>query len=825
MAMELLLDEYKLDKDRLYATYFEGNPNCNLEPDLEAKEFWKLYLAEDHILPGNMKDNFWEMGETGPCGPCSELHFDRIGGGRNAAHLVNKDDPDVLEIWNLVFIQFNRENDGSLKPLPGKHVDTGMGFERITSVIQDKRSNYDTDLFMPIFTAIEKGTGTRPYTGLVGDADTDKTDMAYRVVADHIRTLSISISDGGRPDNVGRGYVLRRILRRGIRFAIKKLNAKPGFFASLVDTVVEILGDAFPELKRDPQYVKDVINEEEEQFLKTLTRGQRLLEKTISKLETNKKQFPGDIAWRLYDTYGFPIDLTQLICEENGLFIDMNQYNESKQQSQLQSQQVTAESDDTILLDVHSIDELKSKFFLFSNDAPKYNYQFDTQGNYDLKSCQAKIKAIRYNKQFVNEVKAGQTCGLLLDQTSFYAEQGGQTFDEGYITLTSENAEENDEQSEFIVKTVQVRGGFILHVGVLTSSNLDSTFKVGDSVSLHVDMVRRRQIMNNHTGTHVLNYALRKVLNEADQRGSLVAPDRLRFDFTAKKAMTVAEVGQVEQICNEIVDKKLDVFAKETPLSIAKAIQGLRAVFDETYPDPVRVVSVGKQIEDLIADPNGPAAFEYSVEFCGGTHLLNSEHIERVVVVSEEAIAKGVRRIIAVTGSEALKAVKKAEQLEKEISLLGEDFKEALLDSKENLLMAQKNLNKRLSQLGDDISASAISHVKRDAFRNRLQGLKKQLDDIDKANKLTLLNEALEESKKLIEDVKNSGNGAHIVREFKVNGDAKSLNSILTSFKQQLPNTCCMFFSIDYINNKIVCLSSVPDVSIVLSIKLIVIWD
>jgi alanyl-tRNA synthetase len=324
-----------------------------------------------------MKDNFWEMGDTGPCGPCTEIHFDRIG-GRNAAHLVNMDDPDVLEIWNLVFIQFNRETDGSLRSLPSKHVDTGMGFERLASVIQNKRSNYDTDLFVPIFEAIHKGTDIRPYTGKVGAEDVDKIDMAYRVVADHIRTLVVSISDGGRPDNIGRGYVLRRILRRGIRFAIKKLNAKPNFFADLVDVVVDLLGEAFPEVKRNPQYVKDVINEEEAQFLKTLTRGQKLLEKTISKLDLNvTKEFPGDIAWRLYDTYGFPFDLTELMCEESGLRIDKVKFEEAKQQSILKSQATSANITDDIMLDVHSIDELKSKLFAHSNDASKYDYSFE----------------------------------------------------------------------------------------------------------------------------------------------------------------------------------------------------------------------------------------------------------------------------------------------------------------------------------------------------------------------------------------------------------------------------------------------------------------
>jgi alanyl-tRNA synthetase len=496
------------------------------------------------------------------------------------------DDPDVLEIWNLVFIQFNRENDGCLRSLPSKHVDTGMGFERLTSVIQKKRSNYDTDLFMPIFEAIQKGTGTRPYTGKVGAEDVDKIDMAYRVVADHIRTLVMSISDGGRPDNIGRGYVLRRILRRGIRFAIKKLNAQPGFFADLVDVVVELLGDAFPEVRRDPQFVKDVINEEETQFLKTLTRGQKLLEKTISQLDlSTSKEFPGDIAWRLYDTYGFPIDLTELICEESGLHINKAKFEEAKQQSQLKSQASNQNAQEDIMLDVHSIDELKSKLFLHTNDAPKYDYSFqlDEATNtvtYQLRQCEATITAIRTNKLFVDQVQVGQQCGLLLDQTSFYAEQGGQTFDEGFIVKVSTG----DDQVEFLVNNVQVRGGYVLHIGVLTSDNPNAQLNVGDRVTLNVDLNRRRHIMNNHTGTHILNFGLRNVLGELDQRGSLVAPDRLRFDFTAKAAMKVEQVKEVEQICQNAVSQKLNVYAQETPLSIAKAIQGLRAVFDETYP-------------------------------------------------------------------------------------------------------------------------------------------------------------------------------------------------------------------------------------------------
>jgi alanyl-tRNA synthetase len=752
-----------------------------------------------------MKDNFWEMGETGPCGPCTEIHYDRIGGGRNAAHLVNQDDPDVLEIWNLVFIQFNRETDGSLRSLPSKHVDTGMGFERLASVIQDKRSNYDTDLFLPIFDAIHKGTGTRPYSGKVGDEDVDKIDMAYRVVADHIRTLVISISDGGRPDNIGRGYVLRRILRRGIRFAIKKLNAKPNFFAELVDVVVEVLGDAFPELKKDPQYVKDVINEEENQFVKTLTRGQKLLEKTISKLDSNVRVFPGEIAWRLYDTYGFPFDLTQLICEESGLSIDKVKYEEAKQTSQAKSQGGNQNIQEEIMLDVHSIDELKSKHFLHTNDAPKYDYSFDGS-NYSLRPCKATIKAIRAHKEFVNEVQVGETCGLLLDQTNFYAEQGGQTYDEGFVTRVDANS---DEDLEFIVSNVQVRGGYILHIGSLSGENQNSKLKVGDVVDLHVDTNRRRNIMNNHTGTHVLNFALRKVLGEVDQRGSLVAPDRFRFDFTAKAAMKVDEVKKAELICEETVNKSLNVYAKETPLSVAKAIQGLRAVFDETYPDPVRVVSVGKSIEDLIADPNGPAAFDYSVEFCGGTHLQNSAHIEKFIILSEEAIAKGIRRIIAVTGAEALKAHKKADALEKSVAELSARINGEIEKNKSSINL--QVYNKEIYNLNELINQSQISYWRKDKFRQDLEGVKKILIELEKSSKALMLTSALEECKKFVE---NNKNALKVIKEFKVGGEAKSLNEILKLLRQNLPEASIMLFSVDEVNAKVLCLSSVPDVII-----------
>ncbi|MFN9992679.1 MAG: alanine--tRNA ligase, partial [Phycisphaerales bacterium] len=320
-SFELLTKVFGISRDRLYATYFEGNPKLGLPPDEETRQLWLQFLPADHVIPGNMKDNFWEMGDTGPCGPCTEIHYDRIG-DRNAANLVNTSDPDVIEIWNNVFIQFNRESDGSLKPLPAKHVDTGMGLERLVSVLQNVRSNYDTDVFAPIFASIERLTGARSYMGRLGDADKDNIDTAYRVIADHVRTLTFAITDGAMPSNVGRGYVLRRILRRAVRYGRQMLNARNGFFSQLVPVVVERFGDAFPELRKDPAKVAAIILEEEESFGRTLDRGIKLFEGVAADAAKSGNVIPGVEAFKLYDTYGFPLDLTELMASERGLTVD-----------------------------------------------------------------------------------------------------------------------------------------------------------------------------------------------------------------------------------------------------------------------------------------------------------------------------------------------------------------------------------------------------------------------------------------------------------------------------------------------------------------------
>lgn len=793
-AWELLTAVYKLPKDRLYVSYFGGNSEMGLEPDKECYNIWlSLGVPKDRILPFGMKDNFWEMGETGPCGPCSEIHFDRIG-GRDAKDLVNADDPDVLEIWNLVFIQYNREVGGQLKTLPKKHIDCGLGLERLVSVIQQKTSNYDTDIFVPIFKAIEKKMGARTYEGKLGAGDAEGIDMAYRVLADHARTLTIALSDGGRPDNTGRGYVLRRILRRAVRYAHEKLKAKPGMFASLVDDVVLTLGSTFPEVAKDPEMVKDIINDEETQFLKTLNRGHRLLERTIGKLTSRQTVLPGDVAWRLYDTYGFPVDLTQLMAEEKGLTVNMEEYEEAKKQAQLTSQGKGTGVEDHISLDVIGLTELKIQGIPPSNDLPKYNYTAESDSpnaTYTFEPCTATVVRLRRNKQFVSQVKTGQECGILLDRTCFYAEQGGQINDEGFIV------KEDDEEVEFRVKNVQVKGGYILHIG-----NVEGTLAIGDKVKLQIDEERRKLVMNNHTGTHVLNFALRRVLSEeADQKGSLVAPDRLRFDFTAKRALTAAQVKEVESIASDMIDKNDQVYAKETQLPAAKAIQGLRAVFDETYPDPVRVVSIGIPVEDLVADPLGPGGAITSVEFCGGTHLVRAGHIGDFVVASEEAIAKGIRRIVALTGPEATKAMNKAAALRNAVDQLQQE----LHSNKDNLSL--KEMSKKIVELDADISHATIQYWLKDELRNELKVMKKILDDKDRLKKASVLQEVIDQTKQMLVD---SPNRTVFVHEFKAGSNAKALDGALKQVKTLSPETAAMFFSVDTDAGKVICLSSVP---------------
>jgi len=654
-SWELLTKVYGLQPDRLYVTYFEGKPDVGLEPDLEAKEYWKsVGVAEDHILPGNMKDNFWEMGDQGPCGPCSEVHYDRIG-GRNAAHLVNQDDPNVLEIWNNVYIQYNREPDRSLKSLPNKHIDTGMGFERLVSVLQNKMSNYDTDVFTPLFRTIQEVTGAREYGGKFGDEDADGVDTAYRVVADHVRLLTFAISDGGVPNNVGRGYVVRRVLRRGARYARKYFNVEIGdFFAKIIPTLVEQMGDMFPEIKQKQADVKEILNEEEISFAKTLDRGESMFEKFAQQCKSHDtKELAGADVWRLYDTYGFPVDLTRLMAEERGLSIDDGAVAQAQEKAREASKGEKKAAADLLKLNVHDINALENMA-----DVPKT----DDSPKFQKDNIHGVIKAIYHGGKFApstKEIADNEQIGLILDRTNFYAEQGGQEFDTGRILI--------DGEAEIDVQNVQVYGGYVMHTGYMNYGS----FKVGEEVLCEFDELRRQPIRNNHTGTHILNFALREVLgDDVNQRGSLVAPEKLRFDFSHKAGCSDEEIAKIEELSTSYIRQNSEVYAVDVPLATAREIEGVRAVFGETYPDPVRVVSVGVPVEELLEDVKRKEWRSVSVEFCGGTHVKNTSEIKDLVVLEESGIAKGIRRIVAVTGSTAHEVQREGAEWEKKASQL-----------------------------------------------------------------------------------------------------------------------------------------------------------
>lgn len=450
--------------------------------------------------------------------------------------------------------------------------------------------------------------------------------------------------------------------------------------------------------------------------------------------------------------------------------------------------------EDTINLDVHAITELQNQNVPPTDDAFKYNYKpksNNTDSEYDFEPCQAHVIALRYNKQFVNEITTGQECGVLLNKTCFYAEQGGQTYDQGYFIKTG------DEGVEFSVKNVQVRAGYVVHIG-----NIEGTLRKGDSVELHLDTSRRRLIMNNHTGTHILNFALRNVLGtDADQRGSLVAPDRLRFDFTNKGAMSAKQVKDTEAASKEMINRNEKVYAKEASLGVAKTIQGLRAVFEETYPDPVRIVSVGIPVEQLETDPFGPAASKTSVEFCGGTHLHYSGHIGDFVIASEEAIAKGIRRIVALTGPEATKALKKTELLENALN----DIR-SVIDADKSGANSKEHV-KKIVELTDDVSHATIPYWKKDEMRNVLKSLKKQLDDKERAGKAAILTTVAEKAKELCQ---SNPNVPVLVNKLEAFSNTKALDAALKQVKSLNPETSAMFFSVDPETRKIFCLAAVP---------------
>ncbi|XP_035492539.1 alanine--tRNA ligase, mitochondrial [Scophthalmus maximus] len=706
MAWSLLTEHYGISTDRLYVSYFAGDAESGLSPDEETRRIWlDIGVPPSRLLPFGLQENFWEMGESGPCGPCTEIHYDHVG-GRNAATLVNADSPDVVEIWNLVFMQYNREADLSLRRLPQVSVDTGMGLERLVSVLQGKRSNYDTDLFTPLLHAIHQRSKVAPYRGGTGVVDQRKVDMAYRVVADHVRTLSVCIADGVHPGMSGAELVLRRILRRAVRYCVEVLQAPRGALASLVPTVTHSLGDVYPELHTEAERIMDVINENEAQFLSSLQQGSRLIHRTLNREDIKHGVFPASVAWSLHRDLGFPLDLVDLVLEERGVQVDRQELDRLITENHKVACELQSGDRTRVALDVLSLAELQRLVVPHTDDRLKYQYRLE-QNRYEFPACRATVLALYDGQALVSEVTEGQRCGVILDQTCFYSEQGGQSHDQGYFTR------DGLQDVLYPVEDVVLVGGYVVHQ-VTAADRLKS----GDQVHLHLDQVHRLSCMVKHTATHILNFSLRTVVGPSvHQRGSHVSADRLRFDFSVKGSLSVSQLQQVEQCVNDVISANQTVHSQELPLHTARSIRGLRTV-DEVYPDPVRVVSVAVPLSELLDDNTDRRT---SVELCCGTHLRRTGAIKDLVIVSERQMVKGISRIIAVTGREATLAREAGQVLSENVDSLSA----RLSGSAPSSLDSAQRLAKEVGVLSDAVDTTPIPQWQRRELQGRLRALQR----------------------------------------------------------------------------------------------------
>jgi len=607
MAWEYLVDVLKLNPADLYVTVFEGSPEENIPRDDEAAKYWAKHVPEDHIINGNKHDNFWEMGDTGPCGPCSEIHVDsrtpeqKAASGKTGRELVNQDDPQVIEIWNLVFMQFNRKADGSLEKLSMNVIDTGMGFERLVRMMQGKHSNYDTDVFQPIIMAEQQITGLQ-YTTFEEETENpiskeqDDINVAMRVCADHLRAVAFSIADGQLPSNAKAGYVIRRILRRAVRYAYTFLGQKEAFLYKLLPTLVEEMGDAFPELKAQQQLIAKVMKEEEDSFLRTLDKGITLLDKAMDQLKAEgKTELDGEQAFRMFDTYGFPLDLTELICRENGFTVNEEQFNAEMQKQKERARNAAAvENSDWV--------ELKAGEQQFVG--------------YDYSEYECEI--LRYRK--VTQ-KKNEFYEIVLSATPFYGEMGGQVGDQGVLVSENETIEVIDSKRE---------NGQTVHIVKQLPKDPTAQFMAC------VDTDKRDASAANHTATHLLDYALKQVLGDhVEQKGSFVSPDTLRFDFSHFEKVTDEQIREVERMVNDMIRQDLPRDEhRDMPMEEAKKL-GAIALFGEKYGDKVRVMRFGP-----------------SCELCGGIHATSTGRIGFFKIISESSVAAGIRRIEAKTGKE-----------------------------------------------------------------------------------------------------------------------------------------------------------------------------
>lgn len=677
-AWQLFTDVWQINPKNLYATVFAGDAHDNLPEDSESAKLWTkvTFLPADHVLKFGRKDNFWEMGETGPCGPCSEIHIDlgpdRCDKKNVPGHkcVVNAGCARFIELWNLVFIQFNRAEDGKLTPLNAKYVDTGAGLERVTAVLQNKRSNYDTDLFMPVIDRLAEMTGKK-FTSQLNN----KTDNAFRVIADHIRALSMAITDGATPSNEGRGYVIRRILRRAFRFG-RELGLHDPFLFKLVPAVDDCLGEAFPEIKARRDYVATVIESEEASFGRTLDRGLEIFTDAADKaIKTKNKTISGDDAFQLYDTYGFPVDLTQLMAQERGLKVDTAGFDKLMEQQRSRARAA----------------QKGAQIFVTVADAelPVTQDHF----KYTADKCEAIVLGFIDGGAFRTDgkIEQGREFGVVLDKTCFYAEMGGQVGDFGIIATDNSN---------FIVgETIKV-ADCVIHQGRLTKG----TITVGDKVTAIVSP-DRDATKKNHTATHLLQWALQQTLGSSvAQQGSLVNPDYLRFDFTYPKAMTADEIKKVEELVREKIDMELPVTCVTLPREKADKL-GAMALFGEKYGDEVRVVAVGAA---------GPEKLQLALskEFCGGTHVDRTGVIGGFKIIREESISAGVRRITAYTGRGLAKYLEQRSDIVDELAAVLKIPAAGIVEKVTHLLTENKRLAKELKSPSRQAASDSLAEAK-----------------------------------------------------------------------------------------------------------------
>ncbi|MFJ1472720.1 alanine--tRNA ligase [Capnocytophaga cynodegmi] len=658
-AWELLTEVYKIPKKNLYVTVFEGSKEDNVPFDQESFDIWKGLIAEDRILLGNKKDNFWEMGDQGPCGPCTEIHVDLRSESEKSKisgrDLVNQDHPQVIEIWNNVFMEFNRKADGSLEKLPAQHVDTGMGFERLCMVLQGVQSNYDTDVFTPIIQRIEEITQHKYIKGNNVSVEEDQINIAIRVIADHIRAVSFAIADGQLPSNNGAGYVIRRILRRAIRYGFTFLNQKEPFIYKLVETLALQMGEVFPEIEKQQVLVENVIKEEEASFLRTLEQGLLMLDVMINNISDN--QLSGSKAFELYDTYGFPIDLTALILSEKGLTLDEKGFEENLQKQKERSRAAAqVKADDWVIL---------------RDDEEEEFIGYDT--------LEAIVRLVKYRK--VESQKDGTFYQLVFNVTPFYPEGGGQVGDKG--TLQSANG-----SITYIIDTKK-ENNLIIHISETLPDNLNDPFKA------EVHPLGRAFTQANHSATHLLHQALREVLGtHVEQKGSLVDLKHLRFDFSHFQKLTQEEITEIERRVNERIQQKIDL-QEHRNIPIQQAMDaGAMALFGEKYGDKVRMIQFGE-----------------SKELCGGTHVKNTGDIWYFKILSEGAVASGIRRIEAITKEAALAYFKEQEAIVSRLRQLVKNAQDPL-KAVENLQEENNRLQKELENLKKEQAKNLKSNLK-----------------------------------------------------------------------------------------------------------------